>query len=167
MKKEELLTMRQLAQVLDTCKTTAHTWSGRYTLSKYLTTTIEGKRNVKFKLNNESYKEFMKFLKATNNTKSELALRQYWEGPKKPEPFIASKCPALEIDGCTCLDKRNDRLLCKDTNDCAIKRIITLVEMGNGNLEEKNITAYQLKRKLTKINNQILNLLQDKEVILE
>lgn len=164
MSKQEMLTIRQLAQALDVCKTTANTWAGRYTLSKYLTTTIAGKRNVRFKLNKESYKELIKFLKDINNTKSEMALRQYWEGPKKHEPFIVSKCPALEIDGYTCLDKRNYRLCCKNTNDCAIKRIITLVEMGNSNLQEKNITAYQLKRKLTKINKQILNLLNDEEV---
>ena len=90
MKKQELLTMRQLAHALDACKSTAHTWTGRYTLSKYLTTTIEGKRNVKFKLNNESYKEFMKFLKTTNNKKSEIALRRYWEDKIEQENRIKS-----------------------------------------------------------------------------
>lgn len=90
MKRQELLTIPQLANVLNACKTTVHTWTGRYTLSKYLTTTTAGRRNVQFKLNKESYKEFIKFLKATNNKKSELALRQYWEDREEQENKLKS-----------------------------------------------------------------------------
>ncbi len=90
MKRQEVLTIRQLANILDVCNTTAHTWTGRFTLSKYLTTTIEGRRNVKFKLNQESYKEFIKFLKSTGNTRNEIALRKYWESKIEQENRLHS-----------------------------------------------------------------------------